>query len=90
MSYAARISSSTLSKERARVGIGLERRFLLELAEFRWMQSGTKTKILAKTHNQRSPLFWIDTIWITGNDQALMNVYKLIWIYQFQDCSEIA
>jgi len=40
------------------------------------MQSGTKTKVLAKTRYQRPPLFWIDTIGLTGNDKALMNVYS--------------
>ena len=63
-----------------RYGLGLEsvwsEDFFWELTELRWMQSGTKTKVLAKTRNQRSPLFWIDTIGITGNDKALMNVYS--------------
>src|SRR5208283_5205345 len=54
-----------------RSGLGLEsvrsEGFFCELAELRWMQSGTKTKVLAKTRYQRPPLFWIDTIGLTGN-----------------------
>jgi hypothetical protein len=51
-------------------------RFLWELAELRWTQSGTKAKVLTKACYQRSPLFWIDTIRLTGRDKALMNVYS--------------
>ena len=50
--------------------------FFRELAELRWMQSGTKSKVLAKTRYQRPPLVWIDTIRLTVNDKALMNVYS--------------
>src|SRR6266436_2226666 len=63
-----------------RSGLGMEsvrsEGFFWELAELRWMQRGTKTKVLAKTRYQRPPLFWVDTIGLTGNDKALMNVYS--------------
>ena len=40
------------------------------------MERRAETKVLAKTRYQRPPLFWIDTIGLTGNDNALMDVYS--------------
>jgi hypothetical protein len=50
--------------------------FFWELAELRWMQCGTKTKILPKAGYQRPPLLWIDPIRLTNHNKAFMNVYS--------------
>ena len=40
------------------------------------MQREAETKVLAKTCYQRPPLFWIDAIRFTGNDDALLNMHS--------------